>query len=93
MDYTVLFSPSQSLPWPSSSEPHAAGAQAAEELPDCTHNLPQQRRGHAEKSPACQWAARPCVPNEGHIYSREGHGVCYVMHTKVGFQFRTTVNQ
>lgn len=69
MQFCLPFSVLQSLPRPSSSEPHAAGAQAAEELPDSTHNRQQQQRGHAEKSHACQWATRPCVLNKRHIYS------------------------
>lgn len=40
----------QSVPWPSSSEPHDAGAQAAERFSACTYDLHQRESDFFGKS-------------------------------------------
>lgn len=69
----------QSVPWSSSPEQHAAGAQAAEELPDSTHKLHQQQCGQAKKSCPRQREPHPCTAEKWHLHTRERHSLCYVM--------------
>lgn len=77
--YSIYLLSFQGVPWSSSSEPHAAGAQAAEKLPAPTWNLCQQWCGFFEESSRSQRKSHSS--NKWRICTHGPHSMCIITET------------
>lgn len=77
--YSIYLLSFQGVPWSSSSEPHAAGAQAAEKLPAPTWNLCQQWCRFFEESSLSQRKSHSS--NKWRICTHGPHSMCIITET------------